>query len=291
MAIIMDGVAVANLILEDVKNDLADLKTKCRVDIVVKLVVVLVGHNAASLIYVNNKIKKAKHVGMDSEIIKLDESVQENELLDVIDNLNNNSNVCGIIVQLPLPSHINYSNVITRISPEKDVDGFHPLNIGYLNIGLNQGFIASTALGCLHLLKHYVGDLKGKNVVIIGRSNIVGKPLATLLLQNNCTVSICHSFTRNLSDYTTSADIVISAVGKPAFLTKEYFSANLAFVDVGINYIVDESGKQALIGDGDFIQIRELVSFITPVPGGVGPMTIAYLIKNTLTAAARLLRG
>ncbi|BAG40781.1 methylenetetrahydrofolate dehydrogenase [Orientia tsutsugamushi str. Ikeda] len=284
MTVIMDGKKLAELRLVETKNDLLALKDKYQ--ITVKLVIILVGNNDASLIYVNNKVAKAKAIGMDSEIIRLFEFIEEKKLLSVIDDLNCDSTVHGIIVQLPLPPHIDALKIFARIDSRKDVDGLNPINIGYLNIGANHGLIPCTALGCIDLLQYYVTDLKGKHVVVIGKSNIVGKPLSALLLRHSCTVTICHSATVDLALHTRTADIVISAVGKANFLTNKHFSGNLAFIDVGISHIYDlQTHKRKLVGDGDFLKIKDLVKFITPVPGGVGPMTVAYLLKNTLTAA------
>ncbi|KJV56094.1 bifunctional protein FolD [Orientia chuto str. Dubai] len=280
----MDGKKLAELRLTEMKSDLLALKNKYQ--ITVKLVIILVGNNDASLVYVNNKVAKAATIGMNSEIIKLSESIEEKKLLHIIDNLNCDSTVHGIIVQLPLPPHIDALKLFTRIDSKKDVDGLNPINIGYLNIGSKQGLIPCTALGCIDLLQYYIKNLKSKHVVVIGKSNIVGKPLATLLLHNSCTVTVCHSATVDLACHTKAADIVISAVGKANFLTAKYFSNNLAFIDIGISHIYDpQSQKKKLVGDGDFLKVKDLVKFITPVPGGVGPMTVTYLLKNTLTAA------
>lgn len=283
MSVIMDGKKLAAIRLAAVKNDILTLQNKCH--ITVKLAIILVGDSAASQIYVRNKIIKAKEVGISTQLITLAQDIAEDKIFNIIDKLNSDASVHGIIIQLPLPRHIHALRLINHINPQKDVDGFHPLNVGYLNIGQSKCLIPCTALGCIDLLNYYIGDLVGKSVVVIGKSNIVGKPLVALLLQHRCTVTICHSATINLAHYTRNADIIISAVGKAHFLDAEHFNNNLAFIDVGINYITDSYNKRIIVGDGHFDLIKDLVEFITPVPGGVGPMTVAYLLQNTLTAA------
>ncbi len=204
----------------------------------------------------------------------------EHELLEKIDLINNDFSIHGLIIQLPLPSQISNKNVINAIKYNKDVDGLTAMNIGLLYSGFSPEFIPCTAQGCLHLIKLYQPSLAGKRAIIIGRSNIVGKPLAALLLQENCTVTICHSYSENLSLITSEGDIVVVAIGKGKFLTREYFNKNAIIIDVGINRI-NNNGKMEIVGDIDFINVQNHVSYITPVPGGVGPMTIAYLLNNT----------
>ena len=250
------------------------------------LAVVLVGEDPASAVYVRSKGKATVEAGMQSFEHKLPADTSEDELLDLIERLNANHRVDGILVQLPLPSHIDSNKVITSIDPDKDVDGFHPVNAGRLAIGL-PGFVPCTPLGCLKLLRAELGDLEGKNAVIIGRSNIVGKPMALLLLAEHCTVTIAHSRTRDLPDVVRRADIVVAAVGRPEMVKGDWLKSGAAVIDVGINRIAGEGGNSHLAGDVDFASASAVAGAITPVPGGVGPMTIACLIRNTLVSAAR----
>ena len=207
-------------------------------------------------------------------------------LLSEVSQLNNDPEISGIIIQLPLPNHIDKAKVIMAVHPDKDVDGFHPINIGLLYSPFENGFVPCTARGCLALIKSCVGDLAGKNVVVIGRSNIVGRPLAALLLKEDCSVMICHSKTIDLASITSRADIVVSAIGRPKFLTKEYFNSNAVVIDVGINRLVLDN-KCTMVGDVDFQSVKDHVKYITPVPGGVGPMTVAYLLVNTYMASLK----
>jgi methylenetetrahydrofolate dehydrogenase (NADP+)/methenyltetrahydrofolate cyclohydrolase len=250
------------------------------------LAVVLVGDDPASAVYVRSKGKATTEAGMQSFERRLDAGISEGELLDLIDRLNSDAAVDGILVQLPLPDHIDSNKVITRIDPDKDVDGFHPVNAGRLAIGL-PGFIPCTPLGCLKLLKTHLGDLSGKNAVVIGRSNIVGKPMAMLLLAEHCTVTLAHSRTRDLADLVRRADVVVAAVGRPGMVSGDWIKPGATVIDVGINRIAGEGGNSHLVGDVDFASASEVAGAITPVPGGVGPMTIACLIRNTLVSAAR----
>ena len=250
------------------------------------LAVVLVGDDPASAVYVRSKGKATTEAGMQSFERRLDAGASEGELLDLIDRLNADAAVDGILVQLPLPDHIDSNKVITRIDPDKDVDGFHPVNAGRLAIGL-PGFIPCTPLGCLKLLKTHLGDLSGKNAVVIGRSNIVGKPMAMLLLAEHCTVTLAHSRTRDLADLVRRADVVVAAVGRPGMVSGDWIKPGATVIDVGINRIAGEGGNSHLVGDVDFASASEVAGAITPVPGGVGPMTIACLIRNTLVSAAR----
>ena len=252
------------------------------------LAVILVGENPASVSYVTGKQKALAEVGMLDKSIKLPESTTEEELLNLIDELNKDDSVHGILVQLPLPKHINEQKVILAISPDKDVDGFHPVSVGNLVIG-NKSYLPCTPHGIIVLLKKMGIETDGKNAVVIGRSNIVGKPVALLLTRRECnaTVTICHTGTKNLAEITKQADILIAAVGKPQTVTADMVKPGAAVIDVGVNRIPDETKKSGfrLVGDVDFEAVKEIASFITPVPRGVGPMTIAMLMQNTLEAA------
>ena len=250
------------------------------------LAVVLVGEDPASAVYVRNKGKATIEAGMQSFEHKLPAETSEQELLELVERLNADPAVDGILVQLPLPAHIDASKVLVAVDPDKDVDGFHPVNAGRLAIGLD-GFVPCTPLGCLKLLRAELGDLSGKEAVVIGRSNIVGKPMALLLLGDNCTVTVAHSRTRDLPDVVRRADIVVAAVGRPEMVKGEWLKPGAAVIDVGINRIAGEGGNSHLAGDVDFASASAVAGAITPVPGGVGPMTIACLIRNTLASAAR----
>ena len=253
------------------------------------LAVVLIGNDPASEVYVKNKITTANKNNINSLKITFSNEVYENILLDKIIELNNNPDVHGILVQLPLPKHISEKLVIQTINPEKDVDGFHPTNYGNLFMG-SPSFIPCTPLGCFYMLKKEIPDLTGKNAVIIGRSNIVGKPMASLLLSSNCTVTIAHSKTINLIETCKKADILIAAIGKPEMINEDYIKKNAIIIDVGINRIEQndlsiKNNKSKLVGDVNYNKVFDIVDKITPVPGGVGPMTIACLMHNTLKAA------
>jgi len=250
------------------------------------LAVVLVGEDPASAVYVRNKGRATVEAGMESFEHRLSADIGEGELLDLVDRLNAEPAVDGILVQLPLPDHIDANKVLTQIDPDKDVDGFHPINVGRLVTGLD-GFVPCTPLGCLKLLRAELGDLKGKDAVVIGRSNIVGKPMAMLLLGDHCTVTIAHSRTRDLPDVVRRADIVVAAVGRPDMVKADWLKPGATVIDVGINRIAGEGGNSHLTGDVDFESARQVAGAITPVPGGVGPMTIACLIRNTMVSAAR----
>ena len=251
------------------------------------LAVVLVGEDPASAVYVRNKGKATLEAGMESFEHRLPADTPEIELLDLVDRLNADPAVDGILVQLPLPAHIDADKVLTNIDPDKDVDGFHPINAGRLAIGL-PGFVPCTPLGCLKLLRAELGDLSGKEAVVVGRSNIVGKPMAMLLLADHCTVTIAHSRTNDLPEVVRRADIVVAAVGRPEMVKGEWLKAGACVIDVGINRIAgEEGGKGRLVGDVDFASASRVAGAITPVPGGVGPMTIACLIRNTMVSAAR----
>jgi len=250
------------------------------------LAVVLVGEDPASAVYVRSKGKATIEAGMQSFEHKLSADISEGELLDLVERLNADHRVDGILVQLPLPPHIDAEKVITSVDPDKDVDGFNPINAGRLAIGL-PGFVPCTPLGCLKLLRAELGDLTGKDAVVIGRSNIVGKPMALLLLAEHCTVTIAHSRTRDLPDVVRRADIVVAAVGRPEMIRGDWLKPGATVIDVGINRIAGEGGNSHLAGDVDFASASAVAGAITPVPGGVGPMTIACLIRNTLVSAAR----
>ena len=250
------------------------------------LAVVLVGEDPASAVYVRSKGKATLEAGMLSFEHKLPAEISEGKLIDLINELNTDPAVDGILVQLPLPDQIDPNQVILAIDPDKDVDGFHPINAGRLAIGLT-GFTPCTPLGCLKLLKAELGDLTGKDAVVIGRSNIVGKPMAMLLLAEHCTVTIAHSRTRDLPEVVRRADIVVAAVGRAGMVKGDWLKPGATVIDVGINRVAGEGGNSHLAGDVDFASAGQLAGAITPVPGGVGPMTIACLIRNTLVSAAR----
>ena len=247
------------------------------------LAVVLVGENPASQVYVRNKILQTKEVGFKSFEYKFPEDVGEDKLLKVVNELNASKEVNGILVQLPLPEHINSEKILDSINPEKDVDGFHATNVGRLWSGLNS-LVPCTPLGCSIMIKKILGGLSGLNAVVIGRSDIVGKPMASLLLKENATVTIVHSKTKNIEDICKRADIVVAAVGVPKMVKSSWIKSNAVVIDVGINRI-EESGRKKLVGDVDYESISKIASHITPVPGGVGPMTIACLLLNTLNAS------
>lgn len=271
---LINGKEVAEKIKLQVKEEVKSLGKD------VTLAVVIVGDNPASKVYVNNKKKACKLVGIQSIEYGLPENTSEDELLNLINRLNNYNYVDGILVQLPLPRHINTDMVIKRINPEKDVDGFTAINTGKLWLG-QYDIAPCTAMGVIELLDYYNIDIAGKHCVIVGRSNIVGKPVAALMLERNATVTVCHSKTQNLYDITRTADILITAVGKPKFITRDMVKDGAVVIDVGINR--DENGK--LYGDVDFENVKDKTTAITPVPGGCGPMTVAMLVKNTLEAA------
>ena len=284
MAEIIDGKLVSNKLREELKIEIAEFKNNY--GITPGLAVIMVGDNPASAVYVRNKHKACADVGITSYQIELPSETSENELLSKIDELNADKNVHGILVQLPLPKHIDEEKVINRISPDKDVDAFHPINVGKIMIG-NYSLLPCTPAGIMELLRHYNVDITGKKCVVVGRSNIVGKPMALLLLEKHGTVTVCHSRTRELSEITREADILVVAIGRACFLTADMVKDGAVVIDVGINRLPD--GK--LAGDVDFEPVAERASLITPVPGGVGPMTITMLLKNTITAAKSALGG
>lgn len=279
MATIMDGKALSLKLKEQMKQRIEQLKQQ---GINPKLVVVLVGDNSASQVYVRNKHKSCGEVGIESEVITMPEQTTQQELLEVVERLNQDETVDGILVQLPLPKQIDEKTVLRSILPEKDVDGFHPVNVGLLSIG-DECFAPATPSGIIAMFQEYGINIAGKNCVVIGRSNIVGKPMAALLLKNNATVTICHSKTEDLASYTRRADVVIVATGRRHTLTADMVKEGAVVVDVGMNR--NEQGK--LCGDVDYEEVKEKASFITPVPGGVGPMTITELLENTIQAVQR----
>jgi len=283
MAHIIDGKAFAAKLRTDITEEVANLRKQ---GITPGLAVILVGEDPASQVYVRNKGKQTIEVGMSSFVHKLPESTTQETLLELIDKLNSDNSVHGILVQIPLPDQIDADIVINAIAPEKDVDGFHPVNVGRFSTGGN-GTIPCTPLGCLMLLKDYLGDLSGKRALVLGRSNIVGKPMSTLLLNENCTVTTAHSRTRELEEECRRADILIAAVGRPEMVKGSWLKTGATVIDVGINRIDQEEGKTRLVGDVHFASASEVSDAITPVPGGVGPMTIACLLLNTLTAALK----
>ena len=274
-----DKIIDGKLVSEKIRNVIKEKAQRIQKEFsrVPGLAAVLVGEDPASQIYVRNKRRSCEDVGIYSEEHKLSESTTQGELLSLIDKLNNDNKINGILVQLPLPSHINESIVLNSVSPQKDVDGFHPINAGYLFEGQPK-FIPCTPHGIIKMLDFYNVEIEGKNAVVLGRSNIVGKPAAILLLQKNATVTICHSRTRNLNEILKNADIIVAAIGKAHFVKKEMVKEGATIIDVGINRL--ENGK--LAGDVDFDGVKEVCGLITPVPGGVGPMTITMLLWNTL---------
>ena len=272
---IIDGKKEAEIIRNEIKKEISDLKKKSGKT--PSLTVILIGDFAPSLIYVKNKEKSAREVGINSEIIRYPKNVSEKDILEKIEELNKNDEISGILVQLPLPSQISKEKIINAINPSKDVDGFNPINVGNLSSGYDS-IVPCTPLGCLLLIKKIEPNLAGKHAVIIGRSNLNGKPMAQLLLKENCTVTIVHSKTNNLQNECLKADILVAAVGVPNLIKKDWVKKNAIVIDVGINKVGEK-----IVGDVNFDELKDNVKAITPVPGGVGPMTIACLLKNTLT--------
>ncbi len=279
MAQIIDGKAISKAIKDELKEKVVEYKAQ---GIEITLAVIQVGNNPASTVYVGNKKKACEYIGIRSLAYELEENITEEELLNLIKDLNNKDDVDGILVQLPLPEHISEKKVIETIDPKKDVDGFHPMNVGALSIG-DEGFISCTPYGIIELLKRSDIEIAGKECVIVGRSNIVGKPISMLLLRENGTVVITHSKTKDLKEVTKRADILVAAIGKPKFITADYVKEGATVIDVGINR--NEDNK--LCGDVDFESVEKIAGAITPVPGGVGPMTIAMLMKNCVEAAEK----
>ena len=271
---ILDGKKEAALLREEIKKEILEIKKK--VNKSPSLSVILIGDFAPSQIYVKNKEKNSKEVGINSEVIKYPKEIKESEILKKIEELNNNDSISGILVQLPLPAHINKEKIVNAIKPSKDVDGFHPINVGNLSSGY-KAIVPCTPLGCLLLIKKAENNLTGKHAVIIGRSNLNGKPMAQLLLKEDCTVSIVHSKTKDLKSECQKADILVAAVGVANLVKGDWVKKDSIVIDVGINKVADK-----IVGDVDFEHVKNKVKAITPVPGGVGPMTIACLLKNTL---------
>ena len=288
---LIDGTAIGRLVRRDVAEAVERLKAR---GITPGLSVVLVGDDPASAVYVRSKGKACEEAGMRGETIRLPADTSEDALLAQVDRLNADPNVHGILVQMPLPRHMSADKVIRRILPEKDVDGFHPVNVGKLSIGERDGFVPCTPAGAIELLVRSGVDTRGKDAVIVGRSNIVGKPMAALLMQDapggNATVTVCHSRTTNLAGHIRRADIVVAAIGKPEMITGDMIKPGAVVIDVGINRVNDASVPKGyrIVGDVHFASARDAASLITPVPGGVGPMTIAMLMKNTVRAAAQI---
>ena len=285
---LLDGKKTATLVQEAIAKEVQELVAKGNRP--PHLVAILVGDNGASMTYVNNKVTACERVGFASSVVKLPEEVTQEELLKEIEKLNEDKNIDGFIVQLPLPKHINEQEVLLAVNPDKDADGFHPTNFGRMALGLDA-FIPATPYGILELLTQYQIPTDGKHVVVIGRSDIVGRPISILLSQKpwNATVTLTHSRTQNLAQLTQEADIIVAALGIPNFLKAEMVKEGAVIIDVGITRVADASAKKGfrIVGDVDFEQVKEKASYITPVPGGVGPMTIAMLMKNTLNAYKR----
>ncbi|MCS6988020.1 MAG: bifunctional methylenetetrahydrofolate dehydrogenase/methenyltetrahydrofolate cyclohydrolase FolD [Chloroherpetonaceae bacterium] len=290
--LLIDGKAIAEQIKSELKTKVEDYKR--RVGKVAGLSVIIVGDNPASQVYVRNKAKSCVEIGMRSEVIELPASVSQADLIEKIGELNRNPDVHGILVQQPLPKHIDEFAVTLAIAPEKDVDGFHPENVGKLCIGrLDDCFVSCTPFGVVELLKRCEIETEGKHCVVVGRSNIVGKPMANLMMQKlkgmNATVTVCHSATPNVAEFTRQADILVAAMGKARFITAEMVKPGAVVIDVGINQIDDPTKKtgKRLVGDVDFDGVSKIASAITPVPGGVGPMTIAMLLANAMKSFER----
>lgn len=283
VATLIDGTFEAAKVRHEVQSDVKEFTT--RHDIVPGLAVVLVGENPASQIYVRSKIKQAHEVGIRSFEYRLADDVSEQQLLSLLDQLNNNPDIHGILVQLPLPRHIDAESVLRRIAPLKDVDGFHPTNAGLLACG-HPTLVPCTPLGCMRLISTVEADLRGMEAIVIGRSNIVGRPAAQLLLLANCSVTITHQYSRDVAGLCRRADIIIAAAGRPHLVRGDWVKPGAIVIDVGINRITRADGKSHIVGDVDFDEVKHVARAITPVPGGVGPMTVATLLENTLRCAA-----
>ena len=281
---ILDGKLTAQAIKDELKIEVAQLSVEGKK--IPRLAAILVGKNGASETYVAAKVKACEESGFKSTLIRFEEEISENKLIDAIERLNNDPDVDGILVQLPLPKHINDEHIINAIDPDKDVDGFHPVNVGKMVQGLPT-YIPATPYGIMLLLKHYKIDTKGMHAVVVGRSNIVGRPMSILLSENknpgNCTVTLCHSQTKNIAELCRNADIIVAALGRPDFITADMVKEGVIIIDVGITRVADATRKRGfkLKGDVDYENVAPKCSYITPVPGGVGPMTIAALLKST----------
>ena len=278
--VILDGKLIASRYKEKIKSTIVNLNIKPG------LAVICIGDNPASRLYVKLKHKMCEELGFYSEEHLLDENIKEEEVLELIDRLNNDDKIHGILLQSPVPYHLNILKLFERISPKKDVDGFNPINVGYLSQG-QDGFVPCTPLGIMHILEEYNISIEGKNCVVVGRSNIVGRPMAQLLVNSNGTVTVCHSKTKNLSEITKNADILIVAIGKTNFITADMVKEGATVIDVGINRLPN---SKKICGDVDFENVKEKCEFITPVPGGVGPMTIITLMENLLKACENLIK-
>jgi methylenetetrahydrofolate dehydrogenase (NADP+) / methenyltetrahydrofolate cyclohydrolase len=280
---IIDGKKIAENLRETLKKQIQQIPSNQPKP---GLTVILIGEDPASQIYVRNKEKFANEIGINSKILRFDSSITEEALTKEIHKLNQDREVHGILVQLPLPKHINSKNIINQIEPSKDVDGFHPINVGNLSSG-NDALVPCTPYGCYLLLKEVISDFNGLNAVVIGRSNINGKPMTQLLLKENCTVTITHSKTKNLKNICQGADILVASVGIAKLVKQDWVKSDCVVIDVGINRI-EENGSKKLVGDVDFENVKDKVKAITPVPGGVGPMTISCLLQNTLKAYQKI---
>ena len=280
---IIDGKKIAENLRETLKKQIQQIPSNQPKP---GLTVILIGEDPASQIYVRNKEKFANEIGINSKILRFDSSITEEALTKEIHKLNQDREVHGILVQLPLPKHINSKNIINQIEPSKDVDGFHPINVGNLSSG-NDALVPCTPYGCYLLLKEVISDFNGLNAVVIGRSNINGKPMTQLLLKENCTVTITHSKTKNLKNICQGADILVASVGIAKLVKQDWIKSDCVVIDVGINRI-EENGSKKLVGDVDFENVKDKVKAITPVPGGVGPMTISCLLQNTLKAYQKI---
>jgi len=280
--VIIDGKKIAEQLRDKIKSDIKKMSDNNKPG----LAVILIGEHPASQIYVRNKEKFANEVGINSSVLRFDDNISEEDLKNEIKKLNDDPNVHGILVQLPLPKHISQKDIIQSIDPNKDVDGFHPINVGNLSSG-NDAMVPCTPLGCYYLIKKVIPNLSGLNAVVIGRSNINGKPMAQLLLKENCTVTIVHSKTKNIEEICKNGDIIIAAVGKAKMVKSDWVKDTAVIIDVGINRI-EINGKDKIVGDVDFDNIQNKVKGISPVPGGVGPMTIACLLENTLKAYKKI---
>ena len=285
---IIDGQKIAKDIKDSLKSKIDKLAIKP------SLSVILVGSNPSSMIYVRTKKRACEKIGITFNLYHFDEDVKEEIVLDKIDELNKDNSVNGILVQMPLPKQINSQKVIEKIDPKKDVDGFHPINVGKMLIGDDTGFLPCTPQGIKIMLQKALIEVESKHVVIVGRSNIVGKPLAAILMQKkpgcNATVTVCHSYSKNLKEITKSADILVAAIGKANFITKEMVSKNTVVIDVGINHLKQADGTTKIVGDVDFENVAPLASYISPVPKGVGPMTVALLLQNTYQGLIKSLK-
>lgn len=281
MAIILDGKETARKVRESLKSKVKELKKK---NIFPKLAVIMVGNDGASKIYVRNKSKACEEIGIEYEEFLLDENTTQEQLIQLINTLNRREDIHGILLQSPIPKHLDINEAFRTISPGKDVDGFNPVNVGKLVLG-QETFVSCTPFGIIKLLEEYNITIEGKNAVVIGRSNIVGKPMMQCLLNKSATVTICHSKTKNIKEITKTADILVVALGKAKFVTKDMVKEGAIVIDVGINR--NEQGK--VCGDVDFENVSEIASYITPVPGGVGPMTIAMLMTNIVKASTKLI--